>query len=72
MTPALAELIERLDKAIPFNDILLMNTSDILTLIAAIREREDALQEIVDLEWGRSGAAQTPSERVARRVIGED
>lgn len=61
MTPALAELIERLERMPPDHEII---PHDVATLIAAIREREEALREIAN-NWTGAGV-------IARRALGED
>lgn len=65
MTPALAELIERLERMPPDHEII---PHDVATLIAAIREREDALREIADK--GRYRAC--PCGPIASQALGEE
>jgi hypothetical protein len=74
MTPALAELIERLEKqSVPRGAW----TSDgvsadaIATLIAAIREREDALRAIIRHQKVMAPTMTTSVELIARRALGE-
>ncbi len=65
MTPALAELIERLEGStrVLGPGVIIVSGTDAMTLISAIREREDALREIaLDCRVCR---------RIARRALGE-